>query len=517
MEYLQLLDRLQKSGYQYHIYGNKQLNPELFHVRILTDSQHARTASTLYLAPAQLLPDPGISQPVIIFSAGQHTDTQAEAYADSQFQIVFFNTEITEGAFLNLLLDCLTEIQQISAGMHLLVNALFSGNGLQYLVDTASGLFGNPIYVIDLQHKYLAISAGIVPDNIFFQEEHSAGYISTAGIQYILKHRLDEKIRQCSNALYHYNELVEKSMLIDVIEIQGIEVGHVMMLECEQTFRDFEQEFFHRFSKLISMELQKDTTFKRNKGVMYSYFLADLIRHPAKNTQDIRKRLKTMGYQLKETFYIIAIPSLGYSSSDLKVEVILERLRYILSGNIYVIYENTIVFLLSRDMNQHLSGYEMQQLETYLLANDLKAGVSNFFQNLEDTPRFYEQAVSSVLLGLKLNAPASIYYYKDYYLYQMLESYEKENSKIRYLIQPGLMKLYLYDKEHGTDFINTMTEFLKHPGQPSTIAQNLHIHKNTLLYRMGKVKQITGCEFLEGEEYMNYNLSMMIMKYLHMI
>ncbi len=62
-----------------------------------------------------------------------------------------------------------------------------------------------------------------------------------------------------------------------------------------------------------------------------------------------------------------------------------------------------------------------------------------------------------------------------------------------------------------------MIEFLRSPGQPSVIAEALHIHKNTLLYRMGKIRQITGCDFVEGEEYMNYNLSIKIMKYLQMI
>ncbi len=530
MEYHQLLHHLEECKYHFQSYGNQDLNPDLIHTRILTDKTLPYTTSTLYIAPGDLPPDPSMGSPVIIFYLGG--SLEPDVYADSIFQIVTFEPDISQGQLLNFVLECLTEIQQITAGMHILVNALFSGNGLQYLVDTATNLFGNPIYVIDLQHKYLAMSAGIVPDNIFFNEESSTGYISTAGIQYIAKKNLNEKVRNYRHAYYHYNKLIEKAMLIDVVEIQGIEIGHVMMLESEHTFHDFDKEFFHRFSKLISMELQKDSAFRRNKGVMYSYFLADLIKHPSKDTNEIRNRLQAMGYNLHETFYIIVIPSFGSSTSDLKGEVILERLRYILSGSIYVIYENTIVFLISRKLDQHLSDYEMKQLETYLKANSLKAGVSNFFRNLEDTSLFYQQAVSSVLLGLKLKSPSAIYYFRDYYLYEMLESYEfqnsppassatyherKVNSRLQFLIQPGLMKLYLYDKEHGTDFIDTLMEFLRSPGQPSVIAEALHIHKNTLLYRMGKIRQITGCDFVEGEEYMNYNLSIKIMKYLQMI
>ena len=45
----------------------------------------------------------------------------------------------------------------------------------------------------------------------------------------------------------------------------------------------------------------------------------------------------------------------------------------------------------------------------------------------------------------------------------MLELYEKEDSEIRFLIHPGLMKLYFYDQEKNTDFMVTLREYLTHP------------------------------------------------------
>ncbi|EOS21919.1 hypothetical protein C806_04060 [Lachnospiraceae bacterium 3-1] len=167
MEYIQLLSRLKENGYHYRTYGNQLLNPDLIHARILTDKHQAYAASTLYLTPTDLLPDPAMDNPMILFCFEQPADFHI--YENSVFQVVSFDPGISQGELLNFVLECLTEIQQITAGMHILVNALFSGNGLQYLIDTATDLFGNPIYVIDLQYKYLSMSAGIMPENIFFQ------------------------------------------------------------------------------------------------------------------------------------------------------------------------------------------------------------------------------------------------------------------------------------------------------------------------------------------------------------
>ena len=109
------------------------------------------------------------------------------------------------------------------------------------------------------------------------------------------------------------------------------------------------------------------------------------------------------------------------------------------------------------------------------------------------------------------------YYYSDYYVYKMLETAERNGVNIRFLVHPGLMRLYLYDQEKGTELIATLKEYLHQPGQSALVAKNLHIHKNTLLYRLGKIRELMGCELAVGEEFMNMNLSMMILKYLGMM
>ncbi len=515
MEYSVLLEKLRKKGYEPQAFGAESPSCDLLFARIWDPAQTAFDPATLYFCSTARMPEPISACETIFFCYGEPADFPL--YVHSRFTVVYFGPSVSQAALFNASLECLSELQEITTGMHLLVNALFSGNGLQFLVDTATQIFGNPVYVVDLQSKYLAISGGLIPDNEFFNADRQSGYISERGLCFIRANRLDEKIRKCDTAYYCINELIQKGMLVDAVRIQGIEVAHIMMLESERPFRDFDADFFHRFSNLISMELQKDSAYARNKGVMYSYFLSDLLNNPGQDAARIRQRLQMLGYNLKETFYIIAIPPAGHSTSDLQLNIILERLIQILSGSIYVIYNDTIVFFISRALFQNLSDYEITQLADYLLANQLKAGISNFFQHLEDMPCFYQQAVDAVNLGIKLKDPSPIYYYSDYYVYKMLETAEKNAINIRFLIHPGLMKLYLYDQQKNAELIVILKEYLHHPGQTSLAAKNLHIHKNTLLYRLGKIKELTGCALEVGEDYMNLNLSLMIMKYLGIV
>ena len=515
MEYHILLNRLRNNGWHPQIFGSLNLDNDLINARLFEKKQMHFEPSTLYMTSTDMMPDSFVSDSFTLFCYGRPIDFSA--YQNSRFNITYFGNDISPAELFNVTLENLTEIHQITSGMHILSNALFSGNGLQYLVDTAARLFGNPIYVVDLQYKYLAISSGIIPDNDFFREESESGYISEIGRKSIAANKLDERVRRNKSAYYYVSEVVDRAMLVDAVHIQGIEVGHVMMMESEHPFREFDSDFFHRFCELISMELQKDSAYASNKGVMYSYFLSDLLKNPDENTSQISERLTGLGYNLKEYLYILAIPPTSHHLSTTRPDIITNHLRTILTGSIYSIYEDSIVFLISKERYSGLSEHELQRLTDFLDANQLKAGFSNFFEQLQDAPRFYKQALEAVALGTRLGDDSPLCYYSDYYMYEMLELYEKSDSEIRFLIHPGLMQLYYYDQEKNSDLLHTLHEFLEFPGQPAKVAANLHVHKNTLLYRMGKIKEITGCEFDCGGDYMNFNFSFNIMEYLKML
>jgi DNA-binding PucR family transcriptional regulator len=49
-----------------------------------------------------------------------------------------------------------------------------------------------------------------------------------------------------------------------------------------------------------------------------------------------------------------------------------------------------------------------------------------------------------------------------------------------------------YDARHRTELLQTLECFLEHSGSWSVAAQKLHVHVNTLRYRVGRIEQLTG-------------------------
>jgi hypothetical protein len=54
-----------------------------------------------------------------------------------------------------------------------------------------------------------------------------------------------------------------------------------------------------------------------------------------------------------------------------------------------------------------------------------------------------------------------------------------------------------HDAERGTEYVTTLSTFLAHYGEPKRAAHSLHIHPNTLRYRMKHITELTGLDLTE--------------------
>lgn len=502
------------SDYRIEIYGNENLNLDVHIVKFLSKNQSNFHNHTMYIGSTEFLPPPDTPGKFAILCYG--TPSSWPAFQNSSFCIFFIRDNLDNIEIFNRIQDIFQNINSITKKKQILLDALLADKGLQYLVDVAYEVFGNPLFVIDNSYKYLAISSGVVVNNPFIDEENQKGYIHEKGIAFIRKSKLDEKIRKQGAPVFYYNPLHGRNMMVDSITVDNIEVGRVMLYELNHSFNEFDNVLLRYTSRIFSMELQKNSFITSNKGFMYSYFFADLLDNPDTNYASIEERLSILGYDLKDEQYILVIPPQVYHNANANPNIIAEQIRLILTGSIYAIYHNTITILLSCDKDKGISEYDFARLSEYLKANKLVIGMSSSFTNLKESKKYFNQALKAVELGLRIGPNSTIYRYSDYYIYHLLEICSKEED-IRSFIHPGVMKLFNYDKENNTDFLKTLNEYLKTPGQTSVISKRLYIHKNTLIYRMNRIQSIIGCNIEIGDELLSLELSLRIMEYLKMI
>ena len=78
-----------------------------------------------------------------------------------------------------------------------------------------------------------------------------------------------------------------------------------------------------------------------------------------------------------------------------------------------------------------------------------------------------------------------------------------------------LQPLLDYDAGHHADLVETLFCYLKNNGSVKAVADEMFIHKNTIVYRMSKIKELLQADLELGEERMAYYLACLIVRKNH--
>lgn len=74
-----------------------------------------------------------------------------------------------------------------------------------------------------------------------------------------------------------------------------------------------------------------------------------------------------------------------------------------------------------------------------------------------------------------------------------------------------LAPLIEYDREHNAGLTETLYSYLKYNCSIQNVAAEMFVHKNTIVYRINKIKELLDCSFENADDRMRYLLACMIM------
>ena len=159
------------------------------------------------------------------------------------------------------------------------------------------------------------------------------------------------------------------------------------------------------------------------------------------------------------------------------------------------IWQDTIVFCYKGNPKYPLS--EHHNFLEYLRRNNAACGLSREFKDLSDIPLCFDQAFFAVTTGSRLNPSAVLFDYEDYYAEHIIH-YAERFLPEGLLFSPQLRMLCEHDLNKGSSFVETLRAYLANINNLNQVADKLHIHRNTLFYRLRKIEDLTGWDLDDG-------------------
>jgi len=480
---------------------------EVANVSFLTswDMRNLR-GDVLYFADSTMLPariDKG--KPFNCIIVDNDTGFDYGGYADAN--LVWLVEGANFYACYNEIQAAFLEDQELTAAIRKLLSAHFSNQGLQYLMEEAASTLGNPIVAVDAAYRYIAHHLGIASDDEshfarVFREELANETLLDEAVAYIRDSRIDSEIARSKGPYIHYNEILQCNTMTMAVKVRGVCVAHVMMVEHNRPFRDLDREVFVRLANFVGQELQKSEVWGPTSGELGSYFLENLLNDGAPSATVTSRRLKALNFHPKPLLFVICFHAPGEGLTQVQAEKIADQLRPVLHHSLYTRHHQQLVAVISRDVDEGISPRTEQKVREVAELNGLTAGISNAYRTLTETRQAYQQARAAIRYGEMAAAvidDGGYYRYADYAFMHMLALAGRRTNLLG-LCHPALLDLLAYDEAHGGELMETLYCYLQVAGSTSRASAMLTLHKNTMLYRLGRIREVLGMNLSSGEE-----------------
>jgi purine catabolism regulator len=121
--------------------------------------------------------------------------------------------------------------------------------------------------------------------------------------------------------------------------------------------------------------------------------------------------------------------------------------------------------------------------------------VSRSYDNIVDIPEMYNECYLASLFNTKKNM---VLYYDSLDTIKLLYPL-KENMQTSEYCDKTLGEIKEYDNKNKSELLRTLVAFFKYNMKKKLVADKLHIHPETLRYRLNKIEDLTGYSLHSSE------------------
>jgi purine catabolism regulator len=140
-------------------------------------------------------------------------------------------------------------------------------------------------------------------------------------------------------------------------------------------------------------------------------------------------------------------------------------------------------------------------------AGGLSAGLGRVQQGLAGIRVAYQGALWALDLGERLFGPGRLTQLQDLGVYQLLLALQR-TPDLADFCHELLGPLLEYDRQKRADLVSTLEAYFAARNSPSETAERLHLHRNTVLYRLRRIRELLGRDPDDPEQRLGLQLAL---------
>lgn len=393
---------------------------------------------------------------------------------------------------------------------HDLLELLPSGS-IQELMEIAYRHIRKPILATDVTYQLLGIYPQQKTGKPYWDRLFEQGKYDTKTIMELYE---DGIMQSADQQVHPYlvdwgRAAKQEPKIVGLIRVNGHTEGYISIL-CEK--EECTEELLGAveiIQKICSLLYQEKRSQSNMATMQTKAFANELLRGKLTSREELLLWQRNMEFYPAGSFQILVIQGSTQNTDAVFSNFYVKFLE--ISHQQLSLIRYPYLYILIYDLPREGCMKIADQLEELLTDFHLKCGCSDPFDDLLQTQIFIEQASVGLKTGKKHAPKEPIYKYPNYALLSLIESGSDHVSSWNGL-HPMITMLQEYDALHHSELYATLASYIYAMGQPAQIVKELHIHRNSLPYRLRKIESITGYSLQNFETILHLSINFYLKK-----
>lgn len=333
------------------------------------------------------------------------------------------------------------------------------------------------------------------------------------------------------------DEFLRQHSLTRVVEpilIRHEVVGYISLVGNESDFDYLERIILGKVAPILAIEFARE----RERSEVESRYLVeaftDVLHGHYQQPEEMLARVRILGYDLAapQTIVIFEVPnsepdfppSSPYAQWSRRVRDELLRVWpscWVLGESHKVVAILPMVELANGIENEHESENNtfarLERVHARMLQSRgstpgiplYSCGIGRIAKNLQSIPQSSREAQQALEIGRRLFGEGKIHSFAHLGVYRLLFYLDGQSELIDFY-QETLRPLLNHDARNGGTWIETLECFFRCNGNLSETARIMHLHRNALLYRLGRIEELLGRSLEDSELRLSLQIALKI-------
>lgn len=443
---------------------------------------------TLYIATVTEAKECTISLNAVPLILIEDSPLQNEDSIGTNNSIILLRKESTVDNILSL---CSKIIQQKSIYLNYvdkLMRTFLCGADLKEMTSVSSAILQNPLVILDINFRILAFSSNEMRHDRHWMTFIDKGYCS---FEYITElKRIMETADTANPFIARHNTVYSPQECIYYLRIHNIHIGYLVLAETTSSFNKINFKLCRLIGDLIANIVYTENELKKTlTEFSKDHIMLECLTDAFPTRGAYIERIRNTEFQNRSSYQVIIIDTQKYRAFDPRGDVLRNNFAHIFHTAWMLWFQGNVVTIIKTD-ELHDSASNILRNNISLFADmSLRFGISDIFEDLYTLPLYHRQSIQALRLAEKLSPNDYLLEYNDYKHYDLLLS-NIDKAPFDSFYSNAFTTLLSYDIQNNSSYIETLYQYYIHNKNLAKSAQSLFIHKNTVSYRINKVREI---------------------------